>query len=35
MQRFLADENVPGDAVDAVRKAGHDLAWIKERAERP
>ena len=30
MPRFLADENVPGDAVESVRKAGHDLAWVKE-----
>jgi predicted nuclease of predicted toxin-antitoxin system len=30
MPRFLADENVPGDAVEAARKAGHDVAWIKE-----
>src|ERR1700728_2291672 len=29
MSKFLADENVPGDAVEAARKAGHDLAWIK------
>lgn len=30
MPTFLADENVPGDAVEAARRAGHDLAWIKE-----
>ena len=30
MSKFLADENVPGDAVEAARNAGHDLAWIKE-----
>ncbi len=30
MSRFLADENVPGDAVEAARKAGLDVAWIKE-----
>jgi len=27
---FLADENVPIEAVEAARQAGHDLAWIKE-----
>jgi hypothetical protein len=26
--RFLADENFPGDAVSALRQAGHDVAWI-------
>ncbi len=26
--RFLADENFPGDAVNALRQAGHDVAWI-------
>jgi hypothetical protein len=30
MPKFLADENVPGDAVEAARAAGYDLAWIKE-----
>jgi Domain of unknown function (DUF5615) len=30
MPKFLADENVPGDAVGVARQAGHDLAWIKE-----
>ena len=25
--RFLADENFPGDAVDALRAAGHDVLW--------
>jgi predicted nuclease of predicted toxin-antitoxin system len=30
MARFLANENVPGEVVEAVRKAGHDLAWIAE-----
>ncbi len=28
--RFLADENVPGPAVTALRKRGHDVLWIKE-----
>jgi predicted nuclease of predicted toxin-antitoxin system len=26
--RFLADENVPADAVDGLRAAGHDVLWI-------
>jgi hypothetical protein len=30
--RFLADENFPGDAVTALRTAGHDLAWIRTDA---
>jgi predicted nuclease of predicted toxin-antitoxin system len=30
MPTFLADENVPGDAVESARKAGYDLTWIKE-----
>jgi len=28
--RFLADENVPGPAVGALRRHGHDVLWIKE-----
>jgi len=28
--RFLADENFLGDAVRALRAAGHDVAWIRE-----
>ena len=27
--RFLANENIPGDAVAALRQAGHDTAWIR------
>jgi predicted nuclease of predicted toxin-antitoxin system len=27
--RFLANENFPGDAVIALRAAGHDLAWVR------
>lgn len=27
---FLADENVPGPAVAALRAAGHNVLWIKE-----
>ena len=28
--RFLADENMPGPAVAALRGRGHDVLWIKE-----
>lgn len=30
--RFLADENFPGDAVLALRAAGHDITWIRTDA---
>jgi predicted nuclease of predicted toxin-antitoxin system len=30
--RFLANENFPGDAVNAIRAAGHDLAWVRTDA---
>jgi predicted nuclease of predicted toxin-antitoxin system len=30
MAKFLANENVPGDVVEAARQAGHDFAWIAE-----
>lgn len=30
MAKFLANENVPGEVVDAVRQAGHDLGWVTE-----
>ena len=30
MANFLANENVPGDAVRAARQAGHDLTWMAE-----
>lgn len=30
MAKFLANENVPGDAVESARQAGFDMAWIKE-----
>jgi len=30
MVKFLANENVPAEAVDAARKAGHDVAWVSE-----
>jgi hypothetical protein len=26
---LLADENIPGDAVAALRAAGHDVEWIR------
>jgi predicted nuclease of predicted toxin-antitoxin system len=28
--RLLANENFPLDAVDALREAGHEVAWIRE-----
>jgi predicted nuclease of predicted toxin-antitoxin system len=28
--RFLANENVPGPVVAALRERGHDVLWIKE-----
>jgi predicted nuclease of predicted toxin-antitoxin system len=30
--RFLANENFPLDAVEAVRNCGHDVAWIRTDA---
>ena len=27
--RILANENFPGDAVTALRQAGHDIAWVR------
>jgi predicted nuclease of predicted toxin-antitoxin system len=30
MAKFLADDNVPSQVVDAIRANGHDLAWISE-----
>jgi predicted nuclease of predicted toxin-antitoxin system len=30
MARFLANENVPGEAVEAARQAGLDLEWVEE-----
>jgi len=30
MARFLANENVPGEVVEAARRAGHDMAWMSE-----
>lgn len=27
--RLLTDENIPGDAVVALRLAGHDVAWVR------
>ena len=29
---FLANENVPRDTVEALRAAGHDVAWIRMEA---
>ena len=31
--RLLANENIPADVVDALRTAGHDVAWV--RADSP
>ena len=30
--RILANENFPGKAVEALRKAGHDVAWVRTDA---
>ncbi len=30
--RLLADENIPGEAVDALRAAGHDVVWVRTDA---
>ena len=30
--RFLADENFPGAAVNALITAGHDVVWVREVA---
>jgi len=27
--RLLANENIPGDAVAALRAVGHDVAWVR------
>ena len=32
MARFLANENVPADAVEALRVAGFEVDWIRERS---
>jgi len=32
--RLLANENMPGPVVEALRAAGHDVAWIREDAPR-
>ncbi len=32
MAKFLANENVPGDVVQAARQAGHDMGWISEQS---
>jgi len=34
--KFLANENFPGDAVEALRGSGHDVLWVlvRGRAER-
>jgi predicted nuclease of predicted toxin-antitoxin system len=30
--RWLCDENVPRNLVDALRQHGHDVVWIREQA---
>ncbi len=30
MTKFLANENVPGEVIEAARQAGHDVAWVAE-----
>ena len=30
--RVLANENVPGEAVEALRSRGHDVAWVRTYA---
>ncbi|MGH6949975.1 MAG: DUF5615 family PIN-like protein [Vitreimonas sp.] len=30
--RLLANENIPSDAVAALRAAGHDVDWMRETA---
>jgi predicted nuclease of predicted toxin-antitoxin system len=30
MLRILANENVPGPAIEAMRAAGHDVVWVLE-----
>lgn len=32
MLRLLANENFPGDAVVALRQAGHDVIWVRTAA---
>jgi predicted nuclease of predicted toxin-antitoxin system len=30
--RILADENIPGEAINALRHCGHDVLWIRTQA---
>jgi predicted nuclease of predicted toxin-antitoxin system len=30
MAKFLANENVPGAAIEAARQAGVDIRWVRE-----
>ena len=32
--RFLANENFPGDAVTALKAAGHDIVWVRTEVPR-
>jgi hypothetical protein len=30
MTKFLANENVPGAAIEAARQAGVDITWVRD-----
>jgi predicted nuclease of predicted toxin-antitoxin system len=30
--KILADENIPGEAIEALRRLGHDIIWIRTLA---
>lgn len=30
--RLVANENFPGDAVEALRAQGHEVAWVRDDA---
>jgi hypothetical protein len=32
MLRFLANENLPGDAIESLTKKGYDIVWIRRDA---
>ena len=32
MLRILANENVPGPVIAALRRRGHDVTWVREQA---
>jgi predicted nuclease of predicted toxin-antitoxin system len=35
MMRALANENFPGEAVEALRSRGHDVAWVRTDSPGP